>query len=145
MAAPFDVAVHRRIAAPPERVAAVMFNPRRDPDWMKAVRSVQPREDAVQPGARVQRTGRFLGRELRWTTEVLAIDAAQRLHLRIVEGSMRGDIEYLIAPTASGSDVTIRNTGDVPRFAPRWLLVAAMRRSLAADLERLAALVESTT
>ena len=143
--ATFDVAVQKIVAAPPERVAEVMFNPRHDPDWMKAVRAVRPDDRGLRPGARVARTGRFMGRELRWTTEVQAVDSPRRLHLRIVDGSMRGEVEYGIAPSGTGSVVTIRNTGEVPRFAPRWLLVPMMRRALTADLERLASLVERSS
>jgi hypothetical protein len=39
--------------------------------------------------------------------------------------------------------VTIRNTGQAPGFAPRWLLAIAMRRSLSADLRRVRRAVES--
>ena len=41
--------------------------------------------DELHPGARVRRTGRFLGRTLRWTTEVSAV-AAQTLDFQIVHG-----------------------------------------------------------
>jgi uncharacterized protein YndB with AHSA1/START domain len=139
----FDVAVQRTIPAHPERVASVMFNPRRDPEWMKAVRSAEPDGDGVRAGARVRRTGRFLGRELRWTTEVVAVEMPRRLHLRIVQGSMRGEVEYTIAPSGADSVVTIRNTGEAPRFAPRWLLTFGMRRALTADLRRLQELMAS--
>ena len=68
---------------------------------------------------------------------------AHDLHLRIIDGPMRGDVFYRIVPSAHGSLVSIRNTGEAPGMAPRWLLTLMMRRSLTADLRRLKQLVES--
>ena len=108
---------------------------------MAAVKSVEPIDTHDEPGARVRRIGRFLGRPLRWTTELIAKTPSQ-LDLRIIDGPMRGTVSYSIEPARSGSQVTIRNTGDAPGFAPRPLLMWAMRRSLNADLRRLQRVVE---
>jgi uncharacterized membrane protein len=139
-----DVSVTQAMAASPDRVRAVMFDPRHDPNWMAAVKSVEPLADETRPGARVRRVGRFLGRTLRWTTEVVAA-APNELQLRIIDGPMRGTVVYHIEPSGSGSLVTIHNTGEAPAFAPRWLLTLAMRRSLTADLRRLQRTVERRT
>jgi uncharacterized membrane protein len=130
-----DVSVTEIVEASPDRVRRIMFDARQDPTWMAAVKSVEPLGD-LRPGARVRRTGRFLGRTLRWTTEVISV-SAHRLDLQIVDGPMRGTVTYRIEPEGDGSRVTIRNVGHAPAFAPRWLLIWAMRRSLAADLRRL--------
>jgi uncharacterized membrane protein len=139
--AALDVEVNTYIDAPPDRVRAVMFDARSDPRWMAAVKSVEPLGGDLRAGARVRRTGRFLGRTLRWTTEVTLVSDSQ-LDLRIVDGPMRGTVTYLIAPDGAGSRVTIRNIGEAPGFAPRWLLRPAMRRSLNADLRRLCEAIE---
>jgi hypothetical protein len=139
--APLDVAVSELVGAPPERVRAVMFDPRLDPQWMAAVTAVQPLGEPSAVGAQARRTGRFLGRTLRWTTEVTAV-SANRLDLTIVDGPMRGTVAYQIDADGDGSRVTIRNVGHAPGFAPRWLLRLAMRRALAADLRRLKQIVE---
>jgi hypothetical protein len=136
MSAALDVSVTDLIAASPARVREIMFDPRHDPTWMAAVKRVEPLTEELRPGARVRRVGRFLGRTLRWTTEVTGV-SADTLHLEIIDGPMRGTVTYLIAPEGASSRVTIRNTGQAPGFAPRWLLTLAMRRSLAADLRRL--------
>jgi Polyketide cyclase / dehydrase and lipid transport len=141
VASPLDVSVSEFVAAPPSRVRAIMFDPRQDPGWMAAVKAVDPFGSAVTPGARVRRTGRFLGRTLRWTTEVVAVSNGA-LDLDIVDGPMRGTVAYRIDPEEGGSRVTIRNIGQAPGFAPRWLLAYAMRRSLGADLRRLKQLAE---
>ena len=108
---------------------------------MTAVKAVEPLSGALRPGAQVRRIGRFLGRTLRWTTEITSV-SADALDLEIIDGPMRGTVAYRIEPDGAGSRVTIRNVGRAPRFAPRWLLTIAMRRSLAADLRRLKATAE---
>jgi uncharacterized membrane protein len=141
MALPLDVSVTDLVDAPPERVRAIMFDPRQDPSWMAAVKSVEPLTADLRPGARVRRTGRFLGRPLRWTTEVTGV-APGNLDLQIIDGPMRGTVGYRIEPEGAKSRVTIRNTGTAPGFAPRWLLSFAMRRALSADLRRLKRIAE---
>ena len=138
------MSVTAAVSASPDRVRSYMFDPRHDPEWMAAVKSVEPLDNDARPGARVRRVGRFLGRTLRWTTEIVSVDPRE-LQLRIVDGPMRGTVTYHIEPSGSGSQVTIRNTGQAPGFAPRWLLAMAMRRSLSADLRRLRQAVESST
>jgi hypothetical protein len=142
MASTLDVSVTAVVDASSSRIRAIMFDPRQDPRWMAAVKNVEPLlNDELRPGARVRRTGRFLGRTLRWTTEVTGV-TDQTLDLQIVDGPMRGTVAYRIEPEGSGSRVTIRNIGTTPGFAPRWLLTFAMRRSLAADLRRLKHIAE---
>lgn len=84
VAAALDVSVTERVAASPTRVRAIMFDPRQDPTWMAAVKRVEPLTDEFRPGARVRRVGTFLGRTLRWTTEVIAVsrDARAEDHRR---------------------------------------------------------------
>jgi uncharacterized protein YndB with AHSA1/START domain len=141
MASLLDITVSQFIAAPVERVRAIMFDPRHDPCWMAAVKTVEPLVADLHAGTRVGRTGRFMGRTLRWTTEVTSA-APDHLDLRIIDGPMRGTVAYHIEPDGSGSRVTIRNIGEAPGFAPRWLLAFAMRRALTADLRRLQRAVE---
>jgi uncharacterized membrane protein len=131
-----DVSVTTVIDAAPDRVRGIMFDPRHDPTWMAAVKQVEVLSDDMNPGARTRRTGKFLARTLRWTTEVRFV-SEHVLELEIVDGPMRGTVMYRIEPEGGRSRVTIRNVGLAPGFAPRWLLAAAMRRSLSADLRRL--------
>jgi len=142
--AALDVWVTQPMTASPDRVRAVMFDARRDPEWMAAVKSVEPLADALRPGARVRRVGRFLGRTIRWTTEVMVLEGNE-LRLRIIDGPLQGIVTYRVEPAGTGSLVTIHNTGEAPGFAPRRLLTMAMRRSLRADLRRLQRAVERVT
>ena len=138
-ATPIDVTVERVVAAPPERVAAVMFDPERDPTWMGALTGAELLDPAVGPGARVERHARFLGRSISWVTTVREHDPPHRLVLDIAEGPFTGEIVYEITPVHAGSRVTIRNVGTPGQFAwmPTALTRAAVRSALAKDLRRL--------
>ena len=49
-----DVTASRTIAARPGQVAAIMFDPRRDPEWIGGAKSVDPPEgNPTNVGARV--------------------------------------------------------------------------------------------
>lgn len=137
-----DVTVTIDMPAPPERVAAIMFDPRRDPEWIGGARSVDmPPDDPTAIGARTRRNGGFLGKKFSWVTEVIEHRPNAMLRMAFVEGPMKGEVSYTIEPTGSGSRVSIRNSGGASFSMPgmTWML----RRSVAKDLDRLKALVVS--
>jgi hypothetical protein len=142
-----DVTVSRRIAASPRAIAEVMFDPGRDPDWMNAVRSAGRVDSGTGVGAKAWQKGRFLGREIAWTTTVSEYEPQRLLVMDIEGGPFVGSVTYCIEGTDSGSMVSIRNTGEPKAF--RWLpvalTVAAMRKALANDLQMFATLVEPST
>ena len=129
----------RRIKASPTAVAAVMFDPRRDPEWIGGAKSVEPPSgDPTGIGARVTRHGGFMGRKFSWQTEVEGFEPDRILRMRFVAGPMKGgDVTYRIEPEGKGSRVSIRNTGPGPQLMA-WLV----KRSVGKDLDRLARLVE---
>jgi hypothetical protein len=142
--AAIDVQVETEIAAAPADVAAVMFDPAREPEWMAAIQAVDVIDPALQPGARVRHTATFLGREFAWTTQVEAVHFPHVLTLRIDEGPFSGTVAYQIQRSAAGSLVRVRNKGETNGlgFLPRAVVEGPMRSALSADLERLKAIVE---
>jgi uncharacterized protein YndB with AHSA1/START domain len=134
-----DVTASRTIAARPGRVAEVMFDPGRDPEWIGGAKSVQPAKgDPTKVGSRVTREGGFLGRKFSWTTEVQGFDPDHLLHMAFVAGPMKGGtVTYRIEAEGASSRVSIRNTGPGPQFLG-WFV----RRSVGKDLDRLARIVE---
>jgi uncharacterized protein YndB with AHSA1/START domain len=128
----------RTIAASPKQVAAVMFDAKHDPEWIGGAKSVEPLSgDPTAIGARVRRHGGFMGRKFSWETEVVGHEPDRLLDMRFIEGPMKGGgVTYRIEPDASGSRVSIRNTGPGPQIVG-WFV----RRSVAKDLDRLAKLV----
>jgi uncharacterized protein YndB with AHSA1/START domain len=136
-----DVTAHRQIAAAPEQVAAVMFDPRRDPEWIGGADAVEPpKGDPTKVGARTTRHGGFMGRKFSWQTEVVEHRPARLLGMKFVAGPMKGgEVTYQIEPESGGANVSIRNTGPGPQFLG-WFV----KRSVGKDLDRLAALVSAS-
>ena len=135
-----DVEVVRDVPARPDRVAAIMFDPARDPEWIGGAKSVDLLSaDPTAPGARTRRNGGFLGKKFSWVTEVEDYVPDRLLRMCFVEGPMKGGVTYRIDPRGEGSRVSIRNHGranfSVPGMA--WML----KRSVGKDLDRLKRLV----
>ena len=139
-----DVTAETEIAAAPADVAAVMFDPQREPEWMSAVKTVEVIDAALRPGARVRRTASLMGQEIGWTTEVEAVHFPHLLRLRIADGPFTGTVLYQIQRSAGGSLVRVRNEGQTSKlaFLPSALIEGPMRSAMNADLARLKAIVE---
>jgi uncharacterized membrane protein len=142
--ATIDVSAEIDIAAAPADVAGVMFDPAREPEWMKAVTGVEMVDPALEPGARVRRTGSFLGQTFGWTTEVEAVHFPHVLVLRIVDGPITGTVRYDIQRAATGSHVRVRGAGEAAmlKFLPSAMVSGPVRSALGEDLARLKAIVE---
>jgi Polyketide cyclase / dehydrase and lipid transport len=132
------------IAANPADVAAVMFDPQRESEWMQVVTGVELVDQALEPGARVTHRGSVFGREFTWSTEVSAVHFPHVLELVITDGPFSGTMRYDIQRGAAGSRVRIRGAGDVKEIGmlPVSALAASLRAALTADLERLKGIVE---
>ena len=138
-----DVTADIEIAADPTDIAAVMFDPHRDTEWVAAVRTVDVMDPGIKPGARVRRTGTVLGKDVAWTTEVVAFHFPHLLQLRVADGPFAGTVAYHVARSAGGSTARIRSTGELALGLPDALVAGPLRSALAADLERLKRVVES--
>jgi hypothetical protein len=142
-----DVAADIEISAAPTDIAAVMFDPAREPEWIGTVTGVTVIDPALAVGARVEHRGSFLGREIAWTTEVERFHFPHVLALRISDGPFVGVVRYEIQRVATGgSRAAIRTTGEPGRFGflPAALVTGPMRTALEADLSRLKTIVEGT-
>jgi uncharacterized membrane protein len=139
-----DVSAEIDIAAAPADIASVMFDPQREPEWMKAVAEVEIIDPALAPGAKVRHRGSFVGREVSWMTEVAEVHFPHVLTLRLSEGPFAGTVRYDIQRVGGGSRARVRLAGDAEQlsFVPSAMIEGPVRSALAADLERLKALVE---
>src|SRR6187551_3610442 len=97
-----DVAVQVEIAAAPADIAAVMFDPAREPEWMKAVTRVEIIDPALAPGARVLHHASFLGKDISWQTVVETVHFPHVLALTIAEGPFVGTVRYDIQRSGTG-------------------------------------------
>jgi hypothetical protein len=135
-----DVTVSRIVAAKPEAVARIMFDPSRDAEWIGGARAAEkltPGPYGV--GTRVKRTGGFLGRRFSWVTEVTEFDPVRVVRMKYVAGPFKGGVDYSITSSPAGSEVTIRNYGDTNLWMP--FMSTMMRFSVGRDLDRLQKLI----
>jgi len=140
----FDVTVTRHIAAAPEKVAAIMFDPGRDAEWLGGVKSVTMLTVApYDVGTRIRREGVLLGRKIVWMTETTVYDPGEWTEMCVIEGPFSGDIEYRIEPEGDGARVFLINRGSRPGL-PDFLSAIMVWMRAKADLKRLALLVEGT-
>lgn len=139
-----DVAVDIEIAADPADIAAVMFDPQREPEWIEAVRAVEIIDPALAPGAKVRHSGTLLGRDIAWTTEVETVHFPHLLTLRVSGGPFEGLVRYEIQRSGTGSRARVRNVGQAAglAFLPAAMIEGPMRAVMSADLQRLKGLVE---
>jgi hypothetical protein len=67
------------------------------------------------------------------------------LQLRVSDGPFVGTMRYDIQRSAGGSRARVRNVGESEQlaFVPAAMIAGPLRAAMAADLERLKALVEA--
>lgn len=125
-----DIAEDIEIAAAPADVAAVMFDPARDAEWMTSVTSARPRSPGISVGAEVERTSVVGGEQIPWSTQVAGFHFPHVLRLRIA-GGQTGGVNYEIQRAGAGSVARVRAASAVDLFG--------------FDLRRLKSIVESGT
>lgn len=134
-----DIEVSREIAAAPAAISRLMFDPRRDADWMGNARLREvPHQDWLSPGTRISREGILLGRKLEWTTRIEEHVPDRLLRFAFVEGPIGGEVSYLVEPAEQGARVTIHDHSEYSFTVMSWMI----RQQLNEDLDRLARLVE---
>jgi hypothetical protein len=144
-----DVTATTDIAAAPEVVAAVQFDPRRDPDWIGGVDRVELVTDLpIAQGSRVRRIGGFMGRPIEWLMQVEAFEPARHVGMHALESPFPMDVDYHLDPMDGGraTRASIRIRGDAKGMygaMPGPLMGWMVRRSVQGDLKRLKRIVES--
>ena len=140
-----DIAADIEIAADPADIAAVMFDPSREAEWVSVVTGVEVIDPALVRGARVRHMARVMDKEVSWTTEVETVHFPHVLALRIADGPVVGTTRFDIQRSGTGSRVRIRTVGDpgaALSFVPVSMVTGPLQSMLTADLERLKSIVE---
>jgi hypothetical protein len=141
-----DVVVDVVIRRPLELVASYANDPSNAPHWYAKISSVEWKtEPPVRVGTEVAFVARFLGRELRYTYEVVELTSTS-LVMRTAQGPFPMETSYRYAPTVDGDTrMTLRNRGAPSGFARlvRPLLGVAVRRANRQDLRALKARLEA--
>ena len=140
-----DIAAETDINAAPADIAAVMFDPEREKDWVGVVSSVEIHDAALQPGARVTHRGSVMGRQVALTTQVETVHFPHVLALRVSEPQFNGLVRFEIARAGSGSRVRIRAEGesDQVNMLTKMMVEGAVRSGVNGALSRLKTIVEA--
>jgi uncharacterized protein YndB with AHSA1/START domain len=124
------------MAATPEHVFAAIADPRTYPDWLVGAQHIRGVDaDFPQPGSVFHHSvGPTDDATVDDISEVLAVDPPRALVLRVHVGRLRGVVELAVRPTATGSEVRLRETpsglGRVVMPLVRPLLYGRNARSL---------------
>jgi len=133
------------VRRPASDVAAFMFDPGNDLRWTGGITSSRPAQPGpLVRGATVERTARFLGRSFTYGYLVTEHQPDRLVALQ-VDRPFPMVVRYELEDTALGTLVAIHATGTPGRFFG-WatpLMKRQVRRSIAADLERLRACLEA--
>ena len=142
-----DVTASLAIDAPPATVAAVQFDPARDPEWIGGVRRVQlVTAPPLAIGSRVRRIGGFLGRPITWLMDVVGFEPDRLVAMHALESPFPMDVDYRLEPLDGGrrtqASIRIRGEGGGMYGLPGPLMAPMVRRSVQGDLKRLKSIVE---
>jgi hypothetical protein len=143
-----DVIARTDIAAPPDAVAAVQFDPSRDPEWIGGVDRVElVTQPPIAQGSKVRRIGGFMGRPIQWLMDVQAFEPARHVGMHALEAPFPMDVDYVLEPIDDGrtTRASIRIRGDAAGMygaMPGPLMGWLVRRSVQGDLKRLKRIVE---
>jgi uncharacterized membrane protein len=141
-----DVQVEIEVARPRAEVAGYATDWRNDRAWIGALSEVQlVTEPPFGVGSRVKRVGSFLGKRIEYVNEVAEYEPETRLVMRSVEAPFPMTVTYEFEDADGGTLMRIRAQGEASGFyrIAGPLLSRAVRRSIAADLARLKAMLEA--
>jgi hypothetical protein len=143
-----DVTASLRINASPERIAAIEFDPERDPEWIGGVDRVERlTPPPLEVGSQVRRIGGFLGRPIEWVMYVEAFEPARHVGMHALKSPFPMDVDYHLEPIVDGratkASIRIRGEGRGMYGLPGPLMGPMVKRSVTGDLKRLKRIVES--
>lgn len=142
---PFDVRVEAHVARSPHEVAAYMFDPHHDPEWITGIQHVDPPAAPVGVGTETHRLARFMGRRIDYVLRVIEHVPDRLLVMESVRAPFPMGVTYGVEPDGSGSRVRLRVTGGyglLMRLA-QPIVTRQIRRSLQADLRHLRGRLEA--
>ena len=146
---PVDVTVTTQINRPIAEVAAYAVDPSNAPTWYRRIATVEWATDPPPvPGSLITFRARFMGRDLRYTYEIIELRAGETLSMRTKEGPFPMNTVYTwSAVDADTTLMTLRNHGNPTGFSKLTAPVMsfAMRRAMTQDLAALKRILEATT
>lgn len=141
-----DVQVQLRIDRPRADVARYAADWRNDPVWIGAISEARlVTEPPFGVGAQVARVAAFLGKRIEYVNEVVEYQPEERLVMRSVKGPFPMRVVYEFDDAEGGTLMRIRAQGEASGFyrLASPMVSRAVRRSIASDLARLKATLET--
>ena len=142
---PFDVRVEANVARSPDEVAAYMFDPSHDPEWITGIEQVDPPAAPVGVGTETHRLAKFMGRRIDYVLKVVEHVPDRLLVMESVRAPFPMGVTYGVEPDGSGSCVSLRVTGGyglLMRLA-QPIFSRQIKRNLKADLRQLRGRLEA--
>ena len=133
------------VARSPGDVAAYMFDPRHDPEWITGIERVDPPAAPVGVGTETHRVARFMGRRIDYVLRVIEHVPDRLLVMESVQAPFPMGVTYGVEAEGAGSRVRLRVTGGyglLMRLAEP-LVTRQIRQSLEADLRQLRGRIEA--
>jgi hypothetical protein len=143
---PLDVRVSAQIARSPKDVAAYMFDPGHDPEWITGIEHVDPPAAPVGVGIETHRLARFMGRRIDYVLRVIEHVPDRLLVMESVRAPFPMGVTYAVEADGPGSRVSLRVTGGYGLLMRlgQPIVSRQIRRNLEADLRRLRSRLETS-
>lgn len=142
---PLDVTVAETISAPREAVAPYAMDHRHDTDWIGGItESELLGEPPLRVGSDVRRVATFMGKRIEYVNRVETLEPGRHLHMRSIRAPFPMQVTYEFDGEGGTTVASVRVQGDpgsMYRLAGP-LVSRQVRRSVAADLRRLKAIME---
>jgi uncharacterized membrane protein len=101
------------IDRPVQEVFAFVRDPEAVPQWQAAVVSVETEQQGpLQAGSKLTEIRKFLGRELRSTLQVTALDENRTLNLKVLEGPIPFSVNQDFEDLGGSTKVTVVGEGE---------------------------------
>lgn len=126
-------------------VARYMFDWRNDPVWIGGISEARLLGDGdFGLGSQVERVASFMGKRIEYVLEVEDYEPGAVLAMRSVRGPFPMTVTYEVTDNRGGARARVQVGGDASGFYKLAgpLLNLQAKRSIAADLKRLKALLE---
>lgn len=141
-----DVLTETIIDRPIAEVAQYVCDPSNAPEWYDNIESVEWVTDPpVAVGSQMAFVAHFLGRELRYTYEVLELTPGEKMVMSTSQGPFPMETSYVFSEAEGGTLMQLRNRGAPAGFSKLMapLMVGAMRKANTKDLAKLKSILES--